>query len=86
MGFSFSSRQFKHCSYLFKRIDVKSDYTLDLVFGDDIMGENSSSIELDRYNDISSWQGYQNMMEDPLKVGTDWRYCFDAAIKMKGIK
>jgi hypothetical protein len=84
MGFSFSARQFKHCSYLFKRIDVKSDYTLDLVFSDDIMIENSCSIELDKYKDISSWEGYQDMMKDPLKIGTDWRYCFDAALKMKG--
>ena len=86
MGFSFSVRQFKHCSYLFKRIDVKSNYTLDLVFGDDIMSENSCSIELDSYNDISSWGGYQEMMRSPIKIGTDWRYCFDAAIKMKGSK
>ena len=81
MGFSFSVRQFKHCSYLFKRIDVKSNYTLDLVFGDGIMNENSCSIELEDYKDISSWDGYREMLSDPIKVGTDWRYCFQAAIK-----
>ncbi len=81
MGFSFSVRQFKHCSYLFKRIDVKSNYTLDTVFGDDIMYENSSSLELENYKDISSWDGYLSMMSDPLKIGTDWRYCFTAAMK-----
>jgi hypothetical protein len=81
LGFSFSIRQFKHCSYLFKRIDVSSNYTLDLVFGDDIMNENSCSIELDSYNDISSWDGYREMLINPLEIGTDWRYCFKAAIK-----
>ena len=84
LGFSFGVDQFKHCSYLFKQINVKSDYTLDLVFGDDIMSSNSSSIELENYNDISDWSGYQDYMCNPIKVGTDWRYCFDAAIKMKG--
>mgnify|MGYP003134605876 FL=1 len=82
MGFSFSARQFKHCLYLFKRIDVKSDYSLDKVFGDDIMSENSSSIELESYIDISSWEGYQEMMRDPLKIGSDWRYCFDASMRI----
>lgn len=81
IGFSFSARQFKHCSYLFKRINVKSNYTLDLVFGDDIMSENSCSIELDNYVDISSWSDYQNMMCDPLRIESDWRYCFSAAMK-----
>ncbi len=81
MGFSFSVRQFKHCSYLFKRIDVKSNYTLDKVFGDGIMSENSDSMELESYKDISSWNGYQEMMQDPLKISSDWRYCFSAAMK-----
>lgn len=80
-GFSFSVRQFKHCSYLFKKINVKEQYTLDTVFGNDIMYENSCSIELEKYHNISRWDGYRSMMQDPLKVGTDWRYCFDAAMK-----
>ena len=81
MGFSFSVRQFKHCSYLFKKINVKEQYTLDMVFGDDIMYENSDSIELEKYYDISSWDGYQKMMCDPLRIKSDWRYCFNAAMK-----
>jgi len=81
MGFSFSVRQFKHCLYLFKRINVKSDYTLDLVFGDDIMNENMETMELENFKDISTWQGYTEMMQSPIKIATDWRYCFDAAMK-----
>ena len=81
MGFSFSVRQFKHCSYLFKKINVKSDYSLDMIFDNDIMYENNQSIELDNYRDISSWQGYQDMMREPLEIKSDWRYCFSAAMK-----
>ena len=81
MGFSFSVRQFKHCSYLFKKINVKDNYTLDRVFNHDIMYENNCSIELEKYYDISSWDNYQNMMCDPLRIESDWRYCFNAAMK-----
>ena len=62
-------------------MDVKSDYSIDKVFGDDIMINNSETYELDYYYDISSWQGYQDMMSDPIAVNGDWRYCFDNAFK-----
>jgi len=81
IGFSFSGRQFKHCSYLFKRMNVKEDYTLDKVFDDVIMSENSETHNVDYYYDISSWSGYQKMMSDPLTVDSDWRYCFNNAFK-----
>ena len=83
LGFSFSSRQYKHCNYLFKRMSVQSNYSLDLVFENDIMNENSESITINKYQDISSWEGYQRMMKDPPKIWTDWRYCFDASFKRK---
>lgn len=81
LGFSFSARQFKHCSYLFKRMDVKTDYTLDKVFGDAIMYENSESYELDYYKDISTWDGYRSYMSEPLRLNNDWKYCFENAFK-----
>jgi hypothetical protein len=81
LGFSFSVRQFKHCSYLFKRMDVKSDYTLDKVFGDAIMNENSETYEVDYYHNISTWNGYQQYMSDPIRMNNDWRYCFQNAFK-----
>ena len=81
LGFSFSARQFKHCSYLFKRMNTKGNYTLDKVFGDDIMIENSKTHELDYYYDISTWGGYQEMMTDPIKVNGDWRWCFSNSFK-----
>lgn len=81
LGFSFSVRQFKHCSYLFKRMDVKTNYTLDKVFGDAIMYENSESYELDYYKDISTWDGYRSYMSEPLRLNNDWKYCFENAFK-----
>ena len=81
LGFSFNVQQFKHCSYLFKRMNVKSHYSVDKVFGDDIMINNSETYEIDYYHDISTWQGYQSMMSDPIAVNGDWRYCFSNAFK-----
>ena len=81
IGFSFSPRQFVHCSYLFKRMDVKSDYTIDKVFGDDIMIENSTTYDLEYYHDISTWGGYTEMISNPIRVTSDWRFCFNKSFK-----
>ena len=45
------------------------------------MIENSETYELDYYYDISTWDGYREMMTDPIKVNGDWRWCFDKSFK-----
>ena len=79
LGFSFSVRQYKHCLYLFKKMNVKSDYAIDILFKNDIMIENSDYMDVEEYFDISSWEGYLKMMSEPPKILTDWRYCFTAS-------
>ena len=83
LGFSLSSRQFKHCNYIFKRSSPKEVFTLDKIFNIDIMKENLKKKEIVNYFDISSWDGYKSLFERGLgfEVLPFWKALFNSEMK-----
>ena len=74
LGFSISSRQFRHCNYLFKRLSPKDTFTLDKIFG------------VDKYDSIDSWSGYLDIFRKGLSfdVYPFWKNLFNKDLLKKG--
>ena len=83
LGFSLSARQFKHCNYLFRRMDSKTQFDLDIIFNDDIMKENMATHEINSYHNIKDWAGYQTMFESGVgfEIYSSWKNMFTGNIK-----
>jgi len=83
LGFSISPKQFKHCNYLFKRMDVKTKFNLDIIFGNDIMRENMGTGSVDCYYNIKDWEGYQSVFKNGLSFESVsfWKSLFTGNIK-----
>ena len=87
LGFSMSARQFKHCNYLFKRMDSKTQFNLDIIFDNDIMKENMAISEVESYFNIKDWQGYQNMFRSGVgfEIFPSWKNMFTGNIKKRKV-
>ena len=83
LGFSLSPKQFKHCNYLYKRMNTKTQFSLDIIFGDDIMRENMATSHVDSYFNIKDWKGYQTFFKQGLSFESIsfWKSLFTGNIK-----
>ena len=83
LGFSISPKQFKHCNYLYKRMNTKTHFNPDIIFGDDIMRENMATGHVERHCNIKDWEGYQTLIKEELcfESVSFWKSLFTGNIK-----
>jgi len=81
LGFCLGVDEVKHCSYLFKKNSVNSDFTLDLILDNDIVRKNIRTCGVDKYHNIQQWSGYKDMWIDPIDIYPKYRFCFTSAFK-----
>lgn len=81
LGFCLGVEEVKHCSYLYKKKNVNSVFTLDNILDNDIVRRNVKTVEVEKYYNIENWDGYEQMWKDPLEIHPKYRFCFNGAFK-----
>ena len=81
IGFCLGVEQIKHISYLFKRMDVKSHFSLDKILNNDIVLKDMSTVGINHYSNISEWEGYCKMFSNSIVIHPQYKYCFSAGFK-----
>ena len=81
LGFCLGVDEVKHCSYLYKKENPKSIFTLDKILNNDIVKNNVKTSKVDKYYNIENWSGYTEMWKDPLDIQPKYRFCFNDAFK-----
>lgn len=81
LGFCLGVEEVKHCSYLFKKMDVRTNFSLDIILDNDIVRNKLKKFEIEKYYNIQNWQGYEDMWKDPLTIYPKYRFCFENAFK-----
>lgn len=79
LGFCLSVDHVKHCSYLFKKTNVKTQFSLDIILNNDKVKKNLKVSKIDMYHNIQNWEGYQGMWQEPLVIYPKYKFCFSGA-------